>query len=93
MPKTSAQLETVESEDDGIMMLSMHLVPQTKLGRVVLLTKCAQGKKGSRRQKHFEASDDDFTTQAQVLCCVLIPGMQLTALGRGMPVPLLWSPQ
>ena len=31
----------------------------------------------------FEDSDDDFTTLSQVLCCVLIPGMHLTAFGRG----------
>ena len=51
------------------------------------MTVCTvQGRKGGRRQRNFEASDDDFTTPAtpsQVLKCVLKPEKHLILLGNG----------
>ena len=44
-----------------------------------------QGRKGGKRQRNFEALDDDFTNPSQVLNCVLLPEKHLILLGRGMP--------
>ena len=65
-PKTAAQLETVDSEDD--VPLLPHAQHKVRKGCAVCavwwLTECAQGKNGSGRQLNFEASDDDFATQS-----------------------------
>ena len=73
MQKTTAQLESVDSEDDA------QLAPRAQnkvrtcraAGAVWVLVDCAQSKKGSRRQ-HFEVSNDNFITQSQVFCCVAV---------------------
>ena len=78
VPKTSAQLDTVHSEDDAQQAPRARNNVRTCSSEdtVWWLTECSQG-------CTFEASDDDFTTPFQALCCVLIPGKHLTAFGRG----------
>ena len=73
VPKTAAHLETVNLEDDALPApCAPHKGQSVALGvlcaSVWWLTMCAQGKTSSGHQLHFEASDNNFTTQSQVLC-------------------------
>ena len=72
MPKTKAQLETVECEDGTQSAPRAQNMVKTcgSAGAVWWLPECAMSKKGSNRP--FEASGEDFTTLSLVVCCDLI---------------------
>ena len=82
-------LETMESEHDAPSQQAPRALNKVQTCRasdaVWRLTWCVQGKTGVRRQRNFEASDDNFTTLSQVLSSVMIPEKHLIRLGRRMP--------